>query len=116
MADRAAGQRIDPVAPREASGIVSLATSPGIGASVWEFFTAYPLVFLISLVLVLATVLYVVRLLVHHSKWFRLGLTGLEVSRDCDAERPPSLPARLGKALRGRKRGTNGGEPTSPES
>lgn len=83
----------------------------------WQFFDAHPLVFLVSLGLIIGTVVYVLRLLVHNCAWFRLGPTGLEAQRDgARADRPPGLLQRAREALTGRKRGVNEVDSSRPDA
>lgn len=76
----------------------------GNGAAVWDFFNAHPLVFVVSLGLVLLALLYLVRLLVFNAgpdSEFRLGFLGLEYRRGHARSRPrrPGLLRRAWRAL-----------------
>ncbi|MGH3877380.1 MAG: hypothetical protein ACRDSK_10145 [Actinophytocola sp.] len=79
----------------------------------WPFFDAHPTVFVICFALslvaalgVLGLVVGVLKLLIRHAKWFRLGLTGLEASRDgAPIEIPPGRLERLWAAMWRRKGG-----------
>jgi hypothetical protein len=104
---------------REASGLVSLATGTGIGAPVWDFFRAHPLVFVVSLALVLLALLYLVRLLVFNAgpdSEFRLGILGLEYRRGQARARPrrPWLLKRAWRALKAGKPGSSNPVPGIP--
>lgn len=97
---------------------------------VWAFFNAHPVVFVVSLALVLLTLAYLVRLLVFNAgpdSEFRLGFLGLEYRRGQARARPrrPGLFQRVRQALKNQKPRVNdrfqpalegGGEQQKPSS
>ena len=90
-----------------------------IGAPVWDFFNAHPVVFVVSLALVLATIVYLVRLLVLNTgpdSEFRLGLAGLEYRRGGARARPrrSGLVKRAWNAIRLRR--SAAGSPPAKEA
>lgn len=79
-------------------GSANLASEPGIGLSVWGFFNAHPLVFLLTVIVLVCAALYLVRLLVTHAGkrgefkigpggvYFRGATSKSSLARGCFAE------------------------------
>jgi hypothetical protein len=84
---------------------------------VWEFFNAHPVVFLLTVVVLVCAVLYLVHLLVTHAGSrgeFKIGPTGVYF-RGGDVEPRPGMLRGAWQALKTRNQGVNPPVPDPPE-